>query len=303
MTSTPSLKIAITGASGLIGTALQPLLTGAGHEVRAMRRGASGAEIDIAALEGADAVVHLAGAGVADGRWTASRKKQLVASRVDFTHALVRALSSLAVRPAVLVSGSAIGIYGDRGDEEVTERSTPGPAKDRKGAAFLSTLCEAWEAEALQAQKLGIRVVLARTGVVLSASGGALAKMLPPFKVGAGGPIAGGQQWMSWISLDDVVRALLHAIVSRDVSGPVNLVAPVPVTNASFSKTLGHVLSRPAILPVPAFALRIAFGEMADGTVLPSLKVLPRALEGAGFVFTHPRLEGALRAALGKPAS
>ena len=292
------MRVAITGASGLIGTALSARLLADGHEVRPLRRGPSGAQIDSAALEGADAVVHLAGAGIADGRWSAARKGLLVSSRVDFTRALVRALSFLTVRPTVLVSGSAIGIYGDRGDEELTERSAAGPRKDNTGAAFLSKLCEDWEAEALGAQQLGMRVVLCRTGIVLSARGGALAKMLLPFKARAGGPIAGGKQWMSWISLEDMVGALLHALSADVLSGPVNLVAPNPVTNAEFGKTLGRVLSRPAIMPVPAFALRLAFGEMADATVLAGQRVLPAALEVSRFPFGHPQLEQALRFAL-----
>jgi len=294
------VKIAITGASGLIGTALRGALAAEGHQVCPMRRGPSGAAIDLAALEGSDAVVHLAGAGIADHRWTEARKRELVGSRVDFTRALVGAIAALPARPKVLVSGSAIGIYGDRGDELLTERSPAGPRGDGRGAAFLSGLCEDWEAEGRAAQPLGVRVVLARTGVVLAPHGGALAKLLPPFKAGAGGPIAGGKQWMSWISLADVVRALMHALDTPALEGPVNLVAPNPVTNAELSKTLGRVLSRPAIVPVPAFALRIALGEMADGTVLPSQRILPAALEGSGFRFLHPQLEQALRFILGK---
>ncbi len=296
----PRLKVAITGATGLIGTALSAFLTTGGHEVRMMRRGRSGAEIDAAALDGADAVVHLAGAGVADGRWSKNRKEELVRSRVDFTRALVQTLQAMPRPPRVLVSGSAIGIYGDRGDEELTERSAPGPRKDNRGAAFLSKLCEDWEAEATRAQALGIRVVLARTGVVLTARGGALAKLLPSFKLAAGGPIAGGKQWMSWICLEDAIGALHHALFTDALQGPVNLVSPHPVTNADFSKTLGAVLSRPAVMPVPAFALRVAFGEMADGTVLPSQRVLPTALQASGFAFVHPQLEQTLRFTLGK---
>lgn len=296
----PRLKVAISGASGVIGSALKAFLSTGGHEVRPMRRGSSGTDIDVAALAGADAVVHLAGAGVADGRWTNARKRELVGSRVDFTRALVKAIGGLAVRPRVLVSGSAIGIYGDRADEALTEASSPGPRKDEKGAAFLSKLCEDWEAEALPARALGVRVVLARTGAVLNARGGALAKMLPPFKAGAGGPIAGGKQWMSWICLEDTIGAIHHALQTETLEGPVNLVAPNPVTNGEFGKTLGRVLSRPAIVPVPAFALRLAFGEMAEGTVLPSQRVLPKALEASGFQFVHPQLEQTLRFTLGK---
>ncbi len=296
----PRLKIAITGATGLIGTALKGFLTTGGHEVRAMKRGTGSALIDVAALEGTDAVVHLAGAGVADGRWTAARKKELVDSRVAFTRQLVAALGTLAVKPKVLVSGSAIGIYGDRGDELLTEASAVGPRRENEGPAFLSKLCEDWEAEGLEAKKLGMRVVLARTGVVLTSRGGALPKMLTPFKIGAGGPIGTGKQWMSWVCLEDAIGAIHHALFTDALQGPMNIVAPNPITNADFSKTLGHVLSRPAIVPVPAFALRIAFGEMAEGTVLPSQRVMPAALAASGFSFVHPDLGQTLRFTLGK---
>ncbi len=295
------MKIAITGASGLIGAALSARLTSRGHDVLPMRRGASGNEIDAGALEGADAVVHLAGAPIAEGRWTHARKEQLVKSRVDFTRALVTALRQLSNRPKVLVSGSAIGIYGDRGDEPLTEQSPPGPRADGKGPAFLSKLCEDWEAEGLKAGELGIRVVLARTGVVLSTRGGALARLLPAFRAAAGGPIAGGKQWMSWIALEDAIGAIHHAVETQTLTGPMNLVAPAPVTNGDFGKTLGHVLHRPSILPVPAFALRVAFGEMADGTVLTSQRVLPAALAASGYAFVHPGLEAALRSILAGP--
>lgn len=252
-----------------------------------------GAEIDVGALEGADAVVHLAGAGIADGRWTAERKRLLVSSRVDFTRALVAALGALKQRPSVLVSGSAIGIYGDRGDEVLTESSAP-------GTGFLAELCVAWEAEAIKAEALGIRVVRARTGVVLSPNGGALAKMLLPFKAGAGGPIAGGRQWMSWIGIDDAVGGLVHAVCAANVKGPLNLVAPNPVTNGEFVRTLGAVLSRPAIVPLPAFAVRLAFGEMGEATLLPSQRVVSAGLEQAGFSHAQPVLEPALRQLLGR---
>ena len=296
----PKLTVAVSGASGLIGTALKAFLGTGGHTVRAMKRGQGGNAIDVAALEGADAVVHLAGAGVAEGRWTDGRKKEIIDSRVAFTRALVEALGSLKQRPKVLLSGSAMGIYGDRGDELVDESSAAGPRGDGRGPAFLSKVCEDWEAEAVRAEKLGMRVALLRTGVVLTPKGGALKEMLPPFKAGVGGPISGGKQWMSWICLEDTIGAIHHALYTDGVSGPVNLVSPSPVTNAEFSKTLGKVLSRPAVVPVPAFALKLAFGEMAEGTLLPSLRVKPSVLEKTGFAFVHPQLEQCLRFCLGK---
>lgn len=244
------------------------------------------------AIDGADAIVHLAGAGIADGRWTPARKRELVSSRVDYTRAVVAAIAAAAVKPKVLVSGSAIGVYGDRGDEVLTETSAP-------GTGFLAQLCLDWEAEGRKAEALGVRVVFSRTGVVLSPNGGALAKMLLPFKAAAGGPIGGGAQWLSWIALGDAVAGLAHAVYSVGLSGPINLVAPNPVTNADFARTLGRVLGRPAIVPLPAFAVRLAFGELGEATLLASQRVLPRTLETAGFSPTFPLLEPALRSLLG----
>lgn len=252
-----------------------------------MRRGQGGLEIDAAALDGCDAVVHLAGAGIADGRWTDERKRLLVSSRVDFTRALVAQLASMKTRPKVLVSGSAIGVYGDRGDDVLTEASAP-------GQGFLARLCVDWEREGRSAEALGLRVVLVRTGIVLTPKGGALGKMLLPFKAGAGGPIGGGRQWMSWIALDDAVAGLVHALNHDALRGPMNLVAPNPVTNAEFVRALGHALSRPAIVPLPAFAVRLAFGELGVATLLAGQRVLPRVLEGSGFSPTLPMLEPAL---------
>jgi uncharacterized protein (TIGR01777 family) len=297
--SRPRLKVAISGASGLIGSTLKEFLSTGGHEVRPMRRGATGSQIDLTALEGADAIVHLAGAGIAEGRWTNERKGELVKSRIDFTRALVKALGTLSSPPTVLVAASAVGIYGDRGDEVLTEESPIGPGGD-KGAAFLAQLCEDWENESRAAETLGIRVVRARMGVVQSAKGGALAKMLAPFRAGAGGPIAGGKQWMSWVGLEDAIGALHHALFTDSVKGPVNVVSPQPVTNGEYGKTLGQVLSRPAIAPLPAFALRAGFGEMADGALLASQRAKPGALEASGYTFVHPVLEDALRFTLGR---
>lgn len=215
----------------------------------------------------------------------------LVDSRVAHTRALVAAIGAARARPKVLIGGSAIGFYGDRGDEVLTEASAP-------GAGFLAKLCLDWEAEAAKAASHGLRVVHARTGIVLSPNGGALAKMLTPFKAGAGGPIAGGRQWMSWIAVGDVVAALAHAVYSENLSGPLNLVAPNPVTNGDFARTLGRVLSRPAVLPLPAFAVRLAFGELGEATLLASQRVGPDRLRDSGFSWSHAELEPAIRAVL-----
>jgi uncharacterized protein (TIGR01777 family) len=291
------MKVAISGASGLVGSALSAALRASGHEPRAMKRGATGTGIDLPALEGADAIVHLAGAGIADARWTAARKRELVDSRVSMTRKLVEAIRPLSSPPKILLSGSAVGVYGDRGDEVLTERSAIGRATD-EGAGFLAGLCDQWEAASRPAEALGMRLVHLRTGVVLSAKGGALAKMLTPFRAGAGGPIGGGKQWMGWIAIDDVTGAIEHLLRTDSVRGPFNLTSPNPVTNADFTRTLGNVLHRPAIIPVPAFAARLAFGEVADAALLASQRALPEALQASGYEFRQPLLEAALRAAL-----
>ncbi len=295
----PRLTIAITGATGLIGSALTAFLTTGGHTVRAVKRSGEH-RFDLSALEGADAVIHLAGAGVADERWTPERKTELAESRIVLTARLVEAIRGLKVPPKVLLSGSAIGIYGDRHDELLDEASPVGGRSER-GAGFLAGLCQDWEAAAHEVTLVGTRLVLLRTGIVLSARGGALAKLLGPFKAGLGGPTGTGTQWMSWVGLEDVLGALNHALFTDSVRGPVNLVAPNPVTSHDFAKTLGRVLSRPAIAPIPAFALRAMFGEMAEGTILAGQRVKPRALHDAGFSFLHETLEPALRFALGRP--
>lgn len=293
----PKLTFAITGASGLVGSALTAFLQVGGHTVRAVKRRGEH-DFDPTPLEGADVVVHLAGAGVGDERWSAERKRELLESRREGTRNLVAALGRLQKKPKTLLSSCAIGIYGDRGDEVLTETSAPGPAGER-GAEFLTTICQSWEQEPLAAEALGIRVVRLRLGVVLSARGGALAKMLPAFKAGVAGPLAGGQQWMSWVCLEDVLGTVLEASHRDDFQGVFNVVAPSPSTNADFTKVLAKVLHRPAIAPVPAFALKTLFGEMAEGTVLPSQRVLPEALEAKGFVPVHPDLEQCLRFTLG----
>ncbi len=299
------MKVLITGASGLVGTDLQAFLTTGGHEVFSLSRKPSSeedkrfhwdpasGEIEKDKLEGFDAVVHLAGENIAGGRWTEEKKQKIRDSRVKGTQLLCETLASLNQPPKVLVSASAIGYYGDRGDEEMTEESDP-------GSGFLCGICKDWEAATSPASDKGIRVVHARIGVILTPKGGALAKMLFPFKMGAGGKIGSGKQYMSWIGLDDVVAAFHHAVVNESVQGPVNLVSPNPVTNLEFTKTLGKVLARPTFMPMPSFGARLAFGEMADELLLASTKVKPVRLLESGYEFRHPELEDALRYLLGK---
>ncbi len=291
------MKILVTGSSGLVGTALVKALGRDGHMVCRLMRPESAANNEVkdgfnvawnpatgelgGAGVGPDAVVNLAGASIAGGRWSAERKAVLRASRIDTTRALVEALAKMNVRPSVLVSASAIGIYGNRGDELLTEES-------KAGADFLAGLAREWEAEALKAEALGIRVVLARFGIILSREGGALAKMLLPFKLGAGGRLGSGQQWMSWVTLDDVVGIVRMAIEKAAVRGAVNVVAPQPVKNAEFTKVLAKALHWPALFPAPVFALRLALGEMADALLLSSQRVTPKRLEMAGYRFLHP---------------
>lgn len=293
------MKILVTGSSGLIGSALIALLNDEGHEVLRLVRSAPenesevrwdprGASIEAEKLAGIDAAVHLAGENIADGRWTDEKKQRIRLSRIEGTRLLSETLAGLQPRPRVLVSASAIGIYGDRGDEVLTEESAP-------GSGFLADVCREWEAATAPAEESGIRVVHVRFGVVLSPTGGALAKMLTPFKMGIGGKVGSGEQYMSWIALDDVVGAIEFALTNEAVSGAVNVVAPKPQTNLEFTKTLGSVISRPTILPVPAFALRLAFGEMADAALLASARVEPARLLATGYQFKYPQLEGALR--------
>lgn len=301
------MRVLVSGSSGLVGTALRERLAAAGHTVERLRRGAGPSQpgwvtwdpamnlFDAVAAEGADAVVHLAGASVAEGRWTEKRKRVLRSSRVDATRHLVSELGKLKAPPRVFVSASAIGYYGNRGDEVLTEKSAP--AED-----FLGRLSQEWEAEAGAAAQFGARVVLLRIGVVLAAQGGALAKMLPPFKLGMGGPIGSGRQWMSWISLPDLVAVIERTLGDAALQGPVNAVAPNPVTNRDFSRALGRVLHRPAFAPLPGFMARILFGEMADALLLASTRVVPERLQAAGFQFQHAEVEAALRAVLHKPS-
>jgi uncharacterized protein (TIGR01777 family) len=302
-----AMKVAVTGSSGLIGSALVPFLTAGGHEVRRLvRRAPRGKdeirwdptkdEIDAAALEGVDAVVNLSGESVAGGRWTDARKARIRDSRIESTRTLARALASLKRKPKVLLSASAIGYYGDQREEWVTESSPP--ADD-----FLARLAVDWETAAAPAAEAGIRVAHPRIGVVLSPAGGALGKLLPPFRLGLGGVVGPGRQYMSWVALDDVLGALHHALVDDGVSGPFNLVAPEPVTNREFTKTLGRVLGRPTVAAVPAFALKAVLGQMAEATVLASTRVHPACLLSGGYRFRCPDLEGTLRHMLGVTAS
>ncbi len=248
--------------------------------------------MNLAAAEGADVVVNLAGASIGGGRWTARRKVLLRSSRVDLTERLVAGLGRLKKPPSILVSASAIGYYGDRGEEPLTEASASG--KD-----FLATISRDWEAAAMKAEQFGMRTVIARFGIVLAKNGGALPQMLTPFKMGVGGRIGSGKQWMSWVALDDAVGAIRLAIGDGAVRGPLNVVAPNPVRNADFTRVLARVLRRPAIFPAPAFALRLMLGEMADALLLSSQRVVPQELSERGFRFQYADLESALRRALG----
>lgn len=295
------MHIAITGASGLIGATLVPLLTGGGHQVtRLVRRAAAPGEavwdpaqgIDPAALETIDAVVHLAGENIAAARWSAAVKQRIRESRVRGTRVLCEALAKSPGAVKVLVCASAIGFYGHRGDEELTEESAA-------GTGFLAEVVRDWEAATGPARAAGIRVVNLRFGVILSSQGGALAKMLLPFKLGAGGCVGTGRQYWSWISIDDAAGAIVYSLMTGSLSGPVNAVAPRPATNREFTKTLGRVLRRPTFLPMPAFAARLALGEMADDLLLASTRVVPWQLDRAGYAFRHPALEAALRHVLG----
>lgn len=297
-------RIAVTGSSGLIGQRLVESLRGDGHTVHRVVRDRSQAtggdiywsvadhEIDVAALEGVDAVVHLAGEPIAASRWTPEVKNRILDSRVKGTSLISETVANLRERPAVLVSASAIGFYGDRDDETLTEASPP-------GVGFLPDVVVAWEAAAEAARKSDIRVVHPRTGIVLSEDGGALGKMLPFFKLGIGGKIGSGKQWMSWISLEDEVRALRHLIFTESLEGPVNLAGPNPVTNAGFTDALGSALHRPTFLPIPGFGPKILYGEMGEKLTLESQRVLPEKLMQSGFDFHHGDVRAALKATLG----
>ena len=298
------MKILITGASGLIGQALTAQLKASGHTtVAAVRREprrndevqwnpATGV-MSPSAFDGVDAVVHLAGAGIGDKRWTDSYKMEILESRTSGTQLLADTMAALPVKPRVFLSGSAIGIYGERDDSELSETSTI-------GTGFLADVCRDWEAATASASAAGIRTVILRTGIVLSPKGGALKKQLPLFKLGLGGKFGNGKQWQSWISITDEVNAIIHLLTSS-VSGPVNLTAPLPVTNTDFTRTLASVLSRPALIPIPSFGPKLLLGgELANALLFTGQRVHPTVLLADGFTFSHPTLDGALRALLGK---
>jgi uncharacterized protein (TIGR01777 family) len=300
------MDVLITGSSGLIGSALRPALQAAGHRPLRLVRGATtepdaigwdpkAGAIDAASLDGIDAVVNLAGAGIGDHRWTDAYKQEILESRVRTTDLLARTLAGLERKPSVLLSGSAVGYYGDRGDEKLTEQSAP-------GRDFLAGVCVAWEAATQPAGDAGIRVAHLRTGIVLSANGGALKKQLPLFKLFLGGRFGGGTQWQSWISIRDEVGAILH-LLEHEVAGPINLTAPSPVTNGEFAKVLGRVLGRPSVVPVPSFGPKLVLGsELAESLLFSSQRVRPEVLAASGYTFAQPDLEGALRDLLDAPA-
>jgi hypothetical protein len=302
------MRIAVSGSGGLIGAEVVSALSAGGSEVvrlvrreplpeeRAVRWDPEKGIADPAGLAGLDAVVHLAGENIASGRWNAARKAAIRESRVEGTRLLCDALAALPEPPKTLVCASAIGFYGDRGADLLTEGS---PA----GTGFLPGVCREWEAATAPAAKKGIRVVNLRIGVVLAPKGGALSRMLPLFRAGFGGVLGNGKQYVSWVTLDDLPGIVLHILANGDLRGPVNAVAPRPVTNREFTEALGRVLSRPTLFPVPAFALRLAVGEMADALLLASARAVPRRLEETGYRFRFPELSGALRHLLGKQES
>ncbi len=297
------MKILISGSSGLVGSALVSFLTSRGHQITRLVRAPvsnKNSEIiwdprqglkDVHLLEGIDGVIHLAGENLASGRWTPERRKIIRESRIVGTQTLTSTLAKLSNKPKFLFSASAVGYYGDEGDEILTEESP-------SGTTFLAKLCQDWEEATSEAQSHGIRVVHMRFGMILSSAGGALAKMLPPFQWGMGGVLGSGKQWMSWITLEDALRAIEHLLAHEPLRGPINVVSPQPVTNSEFTKSLGLTLRRPAFLNVPEFALRFAFGEMADEVLLASQRVEPKKLLESGFKFNHSLLRLALETLL-----
>lgn len=301
------MKILVSGSSGLLGSALVPVLQRDGHAVVRLLRSRpapgsadvqwdpAGGSLDAAALRGVEAAVHLSGEGIAEKRWTEAQKAEVLSSRVASTALLSKALASLDPKPAVLVSSSAVGYYGaDRGDEELTEESST-------GAGFLADVCRQWEAAAGAAESAGVRVVRLRTGVVLSPNGGALKAQLPFFRLGLGGRLGSGRQWLPWIALDDQVGAIRHALATEGISGPLNASAPHPARNAEFTRVLARVLKRPAVLPVPKAALALRLGrELAEEVALANQRMLPAKLQASGYSFRFPELEGALRHLLGQ---
>lgn len=299
------MEVAVTGSHGMIGSALVPALTATGHRVRRLVRSdpspgdvlwdPAAGTIDAAALEGVEGVIHLAGVGIGEKRWTAGEKQRIRDSRVHGTTLLAATLAGLATPPRVLVSQSAIGYYGyRRGDDVLTEDS-------RAGTGFLAEVVQAWEAASQPAAEAGIRVVRTRSGVVLTPAGGALKRQLPFFRLGMGGPLGSGRQWLSWVSIDDEVAGLIHALTTESLSGPVNLTAPNPCTSKDFAKALGKALHRPALVPVPKLALNVVVGsELADEMALASQRAVPARLEASGFTFRHRTVDAALHALLGR---
>ncbi|MDQ1491298.1 MAG: uncharacterized protein QOJ23_3812 [Actinomycetota bacterium] len=301
------MDVVVTGSSGLIGSALRGALERAGHRLIPMVRSQGSGDavrwdpdrgaIDAAALEGVGAVVNLAGEGIGNKRWNEEQKSRIRDSRVRGTTLLAETLAKLQKAPKVLLSGSAVGFYGDRGDEVLTENS-------RAGDGFLAELCVAWEAAAAPAREAGVRVSHLRTGIVLAGNGGALPKMLMPFKLGLGGKLGSGSQWMSWIALDDEVGAIVHLLGDEAPAGPINLTAPNPAANADFTKALGGALGRPTVLSVPKIGLKLLLGgQMAEEMLLGGQRVLPTRLLDSGYTFAHPELSDALRTALAQKAS
>lgn len=300
------LTVAVTGSSGFVGGALVPFLTAGGHRVLRLVRDPSRADgdgvhwdvhrrmVEADKLEGVDAVVHLAGEPIAGVRWTAAKKRAILESREEGTRLLARTLAGLTRPPRAFVSASGVDIYGDRGDEAITEGS-------KIGEGFLADVCRAWEAATQPAAQAGIRVVRARTGMVLSPAGGALGTMLLPFRLGLGGRLGSGRQYVSWIDHDDHVALLFHALTNPGVEGPLNATAPFPVPNATFTATLGRVLGRPTFVPAPAAAVRLALGEMGEELLLQGARVLPRKARETGFEFAFPALEDSLRHQMGRP--
>jgi uncharacterized protein len=303
------MKIILTGSTGLIGSELVPFLKLKGHTVKKLVRqkqtlaedeilwNPSTGQLELKELEGFDAVINLAGENIADGRWNEEKKQRILDSRIASTRLLCHNLIHLENPPKVLINASAIGFYGDRGEEELDEKSASGTK------SFISKVCREWEAATAPAMQKGIRVVCLRTGMVLSEKGGALAKMLIPFKIGLGGVLGTGEQYISWIALDDLLEVIYYVLTQEGIEGPVNAVSPYPVNNKDFTKTLGHLLHRPTLLSMPVFAARLAFGEMADELLLSSAKVLPAELEKRGFQFKYPQLESALEHILGSQVS
>jgi uncharacterized protein (TIGR01777 family) len=292
------MRIAIAGASGLVGSALIPEFESGGHEIVRLVRNTPKAgeiewhpnqdEIDPATLAGFDAIINLAGEPIAEGRWTEEKKKKIRDSRVNGTHLLSEAMAKLARKPRVFLCASATGIYGDRGDETLDEQS-------ESGGGFLAGVCREWEKATEPAVNAGVRVVNLRFGPILARAGGMLEKMLTPFKMGLGGKIGSGKQYISWVGIDDVVTAMKLALTDESIRGPLNIVSPKPVTNEQFTRALGEALSRPTVMSMPAFAARLAFGEMADEMLLVSQKVVPKRLTSARFRFAYPTLQSALQ--------